>query len=265
VKNTDLRGKNLLVTGANGRIGRLLRHLWADFDVVWSGRKADFVWDMGADPAPRLPEGMTILHLAGAVGGDLQQNIRAAQGLARALVPGHRVILVSSIAVYGAGAGPFCETDALAPASDYARAKAEVEAILAPFDPLILRLGNLFGADALTRALAEGPVSLDATPEGRGPLRSWIGPLSLGRALWALRDALPRIANPGIVNLAQGPALPMADLVEAMGGTWTLGPRPAPVPRAELDLARLDRLCPLPEASAKGLVAELGSLKGIWP
>lgn len=251
-----LRENGLVVTGAQGRIGQLLRHLWAGRGVVWSGRKRDLVWDMGAGVAPDLPPGTRVLHLAGTTGGDLSQNARAARALAGVLRPGHRLVLISSIAVYGPGAGPFSEATPPAPASAYASAKLQVETILAPHRPMVLRLGNLFGADALTRQALAGPVTLDQAGP-RGPMRSWIGPLTFADALWRLvQDPAP-----GLWNLAQAPALGMADILTAMGAGWTLGPRAAPVPHAEMEVSRLG----LPPASAAGLVAELASLKGIWP
>ena len=210
---------------------------------------------MGAGRAPALPLGATILHLAGTTGGDLSQNLRAARALAGALRPGHRLVLVSSIAVYGSGTQVFTEASPPAPSSDYARAKLEVEEALAPFAPTILRLGNLFGADALTRQALAGPVVLDQA--GRlGPVRSWIGPLTFGRVLWEIMGN----PTPGVFNLAQPPALPMGALLDAMDAEWSLGPRQAPTPRAEMEI-RLD----LPPATPEGLVAELTSLKGIWP
>ncbi|NBZ86850.1 NAD-dependent epimerase/dehydratase family protein [Stagnihabitans tardus] len=233
-----------------------MRHLWADRGVVWSGRRSDLAWDMGAGKAPDLPRGAVILHLAGTTGGDLSQNLRAARALAKALRPGHRLVLVSSIAVYGNAAQVFTETSPPAPVSDYARAKLEVEELLTPFAPTILRLGNLFGADALTRAALAGPVVLDQAGP-LGPVRSWIGPLTFARVLWEIVEN----PQPGVFNLAQPPALPMGALLTAMGADWSLGPRPAPTPRAEMEIARLD----LPRATPEGLVAELTSLKGIWP
>jgi len=249
----------LVVTGAQGRIGRLLRHLWADRGVVWSGRRSDLVWDMGGALAPILPENATILHLAGTTTGDLRQNQRAARALAGALRPGHRVVLMSSIAVYGPGEA-FDETAPLAPNSDYARAKLEVETLLTPFAPTILRLGNLFGADALTRAALAGPVVLDRA-NSCGPVRSWIGPLTFGRVL----EQLLADPAPGIFNLAQAPALPMDALLTALGAEFSFGPRAAPVPRAEMIVDRLARRLDLPAASPESLVAELTALKGIWP
>lgn len=256
MKKSDITENCLLVTGADGRIGRLLRQLWTGRGVIWMGRAE---WQMGG-PAPDLPAGAQVLHLAGATSGDLGRNAQAARALSAALRPGHRLVLMSSVAVYGPGPGPFAETDPLAPVGDYARAKAEVEAILAPHNPLILRLGNLLGADALTEAAARGPVELDQAEGGAGPVRAWIGPQTLADLVWRLLRA-----PPGVVNLAQPPALAMAALLQEMGADWSFGTRQAPVPRVEMVLDRLAALCHLPPATPAGLVAELQGLKGIWP
>ena len=241
----------LFVTGAGGKIGRLLRLLWPDAHVVWLSRGD---WDMGRGPAPFGP-GATVLHLAGVTpGGDLSGNARAARAL-RDAAPG-RVVLISSIAVHGPQAGALTEATPPAPASPYGAAKREVEEILAPLAPVVLRLGNLFGADALSAAARRGPVTLDRHGTG-APLRSWIGPLTFARCLRSLVESAP----PGVLNLAQPPALGMDAILDAMGVAWHYGPNPAPWPRAELDASRLG----LPDATPAGLVAELASLQGRWP
>lgn len=239
----------LWVTGADGRIGRLLRLTWADRAVRWLDRAA---WDIGSTEPPFAP-GARVLHLAGTTTGDLGANALAARGLAAS---GAQVVLISSIAVYGASDLPLTEDSPTALASPYGRAKLEVEEILAPLAPCILRLGNLFGADALTRAATAGAVTLDRAGPA-GPWRSWIGPLTLARVLWDLAQA-PR---PGIWNLAQPPALAMGDILTALGVAWRLGPDPAPWPRAEMEVSRLS----LPPATPEGLVAEWASLRVRWP
>jgi DNA-binding MarR family transcriptional regulator len=128
----------------------------------------------------------------------------------------------------------------------------------------LLRIGNVVGADALLGPRTDGgPVVLDPVP-GRdgGPLRSWIGPVTLARVLAALCRMACEDRLPSLLNLATAPPLPMADLLDAAGRAWRYGPpNPAVVPAAVLSAERLAALYPLPEARAGGLVAELARLR----
>ena len=116
----------LLVTGANGRIGRMLRHIWAgEADVLWHGRQAgpgvDVVWDIGSAPAPDLPGGLTVLHLAGTMG----QYAAATRAVLR--LGAVQVLVMSSAAVYGPGVQPWRESDPVAPQTPYAVEKLAAE------------------------------------------------------------------------------------------------------------------------------------------
>lgn len=236
---------DLIVTGATGRLGRMLRTFWPD--AQWLSRGE--AW----------PEGKcgTILNLAGVTdpNGPLQDNITtAADAVAEGARRGARVFLMSSAAVYGAGARDFLETDALAPANAYGRAKAEMEALAG--EATILRLGNVAGADALL-GRASGQVTLDPAGEA-GPERSYIGPATLARVLEALTCApsLPRI-----LNIAEPPPVAMSALLDAAGIPWKFGPeRAGTIPRVGLDVTRLCAICPLPPADPARMVAEWRAL-----
>jgi nucleoside-diphosphate-sugar epimerase len=269
-------GGNLLVTGGTGRLGRLLRAVWADRaeGAAWPGRPGSD----GAWPGLDAPPGAVILHLAGATGGsaaELRANADLARAVARAArrIGAARVILASTVAVYRPGPDLLDEDSPPDPPSDYGRSKLAAERALAAglsgsgIAVCRLRIANVAGADALLGgALARpgGPVTLDPVPgQLAGPERSYIGPMTFARVLAAL-IAQPDL--PPVLNLAQPGAVGMADLLEAARLPWAWGPpRPATVPRVVVDVARLARRVPLDSATPPGLVAELTALKGIWP
>lgn len=229
---------DVVITGASGRLARLLRpHL----DAVWLGR--DDAWPERAG---------TVLNLAGVTDptGRMEDNVTTAEtAVAEGARRGARVFLMSSAAVYGAGAGDFAETDPLRPLSPYGHAKARMEAVPAP---VVLRLGNVAGADALL-GRAGDHVTLDPTGP-RGPLRSYIGPRTLAQVLRVL-FATPDL--PRILNVAEPGPVAMADLLDAAGLPWAFGPpRAGAMPRVGLDTTRLQAICPLPPADPARMVAE---------
>ena len=230
---------DLIVTGASGRLGRMLRPLWPD--ACWLSR---------GDPWPS-GQGGAILNLAGVTdpAGPLEDNVTtAARALDEGARRGARVFLMSSAAVYGAG--EFSESDPPRPANAYGAAKLRMEGL--PGAATILRLGNVAGADALL-GRAQGAVVLDPVGAG-GPLRSYIGPVTLARVLEALFAApdLPRI-----LNIAQPPPVAMEALLDAADIPWQFGPpRAGVVPRVALKVDRLAAICSLPTADPATMVAE---------
>ena len=238
----------LVVNGANGRIGRLLRRLWAGGDVVWHTR-AD------GPLGEALAGGRTLLCLAGVTSGDaaaLRGNTRAAMeavSAARASGVG-RVLLMSSSAIYGRTSGPLREETPPAPANAYGAAKRDMEEALADApEAVILRLGNVAGADALLGRLGDGAPTLDIFPDGHGPRRNYLGPATLAHLLAGLArhpGPLPRFLNLGAPGLVD-----MADLLRAAGRDWV--PRPAPpeaLPEVALDTTLLHSFLPLPPEAA---------------
>lgn len=283
--NLQFDKNSLFVTGAAGRIGRALQMQWgqgvAGQSVIWSARKADqdidIAWDIGIDPTPSLPKGSILLHLAGQTRGDLAElaeNRRSAVALcaaAQACAARH-VFFMSTSAVYRPEATPIDETRTPDPVSAYGHAKLEAEQALQThagrFGLTILRLGNLAGADAILSSARLGPVTLDPIAGQKGgPERSYIGPRALAAALAALIAlAAAGKALPGILNLAQDPALPMADLLTQFGAQWQFGPpRAAAIPRVALSTTRLKGCIDLPPATAKSVVEDLNSMKALWP
>lgn len=232
----------------------------------------DLAWDIGQEKAPDLPPKTVILNLAGRTAGrpdELAKNVLAARAVAALARDLDGVVLhMSSAAVYAPGPQDLHETDEPAPPSDYGRAKLAAERAMDDAMPegrlCLLRLANLAGGDMLFRNIRDDlPISLDPI-EGQtgGPLRSYIGPVTLGRVLDGLIVRLSRgQALPRVLNLAQPGALAMAEILQAAGARWSWGqPRAAAIPRVTLSTARLAGLVSLPPATPDSLVAELAAL-----
>lgn len=270
----------LVITGATGRIGRILCALWRQapppgLRPMTAGRQPgnDLVWDMAAGPAD-LPPGAVILHLAAVLGRDPQAlagNAVMAGHLATAARQAHarRVLFVSTAAVYGRLDRDADETDPAVPLSPYGQAKLQAEVVIrqalgdqTPGDQAlgraglsILRVGNVPGVDALLGGAGGRPIVLDPVPGADGgPLRSWIGPVTLARVL---ADLIATPALPAVLNVAQPGPLPMAALLDAAGLPWLYGPaNPGVLARATLSVDRLAARLPVPRADAADLVAE---------
>ena len=257
----------LAVTGAGGRIGRMLRQLWDGGDTAWLSRGGDLRAGFAGRGA--------VIALAGVTGGSetaLGANVETAlAALAAAREAGvGRVLLMSSAAVYGRAGGSLDEARAPTPASPYGAAKAAMERAVAEWcaahpegpEATILRLGNVAGADALLSRLDGTRPRLDVFADGRGPRRSYIGPRSLAATLARLA------AHPGplppLLNVAAPRATGMADLLRAAGVDWDDVPAgPEAIAEVRLDTARLQSIAPLPEAAAEAgtLVAEWRALR----
>ena len=263
----------VVLLGASGRLGRMLRGLWPGATPpVAQARGAgagEVTLDPLADPGgtvAALDGAGTVICLWGVTparaareGCALSLNVelaRAALDAAPAAGAG-RVLLASSAAVYGAAEGPLREDAACQPASDYGRAKLEMEALAArhPHPATCLRIGNVAGADAILGGWRAG-MALDTLADGRTPRRSYIGPASLARVMHALcgHDDLPdtlNVAAPGTVE--------MGALLDAAGLAWA--PRPAgpdTIAEVALDTARLERLTAFApeEGTPEGIVAQ---------
>ena len=275
--------QNLIVTGAGGRIGRLIRlsvgtENFTDFSIRFTSRHSEdpaLRWDMTGTDLPDLPKGGILLHLAAALPGrgaatGLSDNMAMAQAVLRAdqTASFTHVVFMSTVAVYAPQSVAISETVPAAPQNDYGRTKWQAEQILRAGlgDRLtVLRLANLAGADALLGAAARGPVLLDPVPgQAGGPLRSYIGPMTLARTLAVLLAKPDRL--PAILNLAQPGVVAMADLLDVSGRDWGFGPyRPEVLPKLEVDVTRMMSFCPLPIATAGTLWDEVSAMQGLWP
>lgn len=277
----------ILVLGATGRIGAMLRRYWPAGQGLWQarpGRKLPGTaegWvqiDPLADPAALAAaagRAQAILCLAGVTpttmeapgqGADMADNIALALAAVRAgAAAGAPVLLASSGAVYGARGGLLPEATPPAPVNAYGRAKAEMERQAADRAAELggavtsLRIGNVAGADAILGGWRAG-FQLDRFADGRTPRRSYIGPVTLARVLAALAErAVERGDLPDRLNIAAPGAVEMGALLDAADLTWA--PRPAPegaIPEVTLDVTALSGLARLdPEAGrAENLVAE---------
>lgn len=240
----------LITVGASGRVGRLLQkaavHHASDMRHFWTSRNPDastapgnLRWslDDGADKLGSLiaqsGQEAVLFVLAGVTSGseaELAANVELAQSCLVAAkrngVP--RVLLASSSAVYGLPqSGSLTETDEPYMPNAYGRAKLAMESIAAPFrndgiDVCCLRIGNVVGADSLMRAAdsasPDAPLFLDRFPDGDGPRRSYIGPITLLRVVERLAEAAS--ALPFLLNTAAPNPVSMAALARAAKIPW---------------------------------------------
>lgn len=252
-----------LVTGATGRIGRALRLGWpfdaeTDLRPVWQARRAlpGFTeWDLLASRCPQAVASGVILGLAGGRKAEGQNTELALATLRAAQEQGARhVFLMSSSAVYGLGDDAVTEMTEPAPLAAYGAQKLAMERAAQDFAQsagiglTVLRLGNVAGFDALLGGARPGQtVVLDPVPgQPGGPVRSYIGALSLGRVLVALAGlAEKRDALPSVLNIGAPRPVHMADLLDAAGLDWRYGPaNPDVLARIVLDTGRLQSLLP---------------------
>ena len=257
----------LLVVGGNSRVGQLLRQPLRDAPVTWCARDgADVQWrleDGASALAPMLDGQDAVLCLAGATPGagkfDLNTDVALAVIEAARQAGCPRVLLCSSMAVYGPGFG-HAEDGPCAPAAPYGASKLEMEqrAAAAAGDVAVtaLRLGNVAGADALFRNIAAGrAITLDLFDDGTTPARSYIDPTLLARVLMALLR-LPDL--PPVLNLAADPPVEMAALMRAAGADYATRPAPDTALReVSMDLSRLKTLVDLPDRPAEAILAGL--------
>lgn len=256
-----------LILGASGQIGRMWHHLWAkgllDFgpNPLWQVRNPDagmrrsLMWDILHEPTPDIAPSAVICLAGVTTGSNVDYNsrlVKAAVTVAR----GAPVLFASTQAVYGAQRGCLTETDPCEPHTPYGQAKyAAEQAILSYPNVTILRIGNAIGADSLLRATKQGAVALDRFPDRTGPRRMMIGPLTLGRACIELLSCAPLPDR--ILNLAQPGLVAMADVLDALGATWSWQTAPhTAIPVLEMDLKAVQQLITLPRAQPRELIDE---------
>jgi nucleoside-diphosphate-sugar epimerase len=227
-----------IVLGATGHLGAILRAFWPnDASIVWQSRQKthgfsfiDPLSDPQTWPAKTFnPQAVFCLSgitpaRAAQTGARMGDNIDLALAAIRAsaTLGAHRVFLASSAAVYGAEDGEMDETAICNPASEYGRAKLEMEQRSIDLGQNLnipvtcLRIGNVAGADAIVGGWKVG-MALDQLPDGTTPARSYIGPKTFA-------DVLATLANtpnlPPILNVAAPGTVHMGDLLDAAGLEW---------------------------------------------
>ncbi len=276
---TGTLGKNrrVLILGASGQLGRMLRCFWPvgddltlhsrqahlnfiQFDLILEPEKA--IAAMAQTSAVVCLSGVTNAQVA-TTGEVYSRNtdlaLAAVRCAATAGVP--RVFLASSAAVYGAAPGIQSEDMSPKPIAPYGQAKLAMEqAALAAAHSLdqsvtALRIGNVAGADTILGGW-HTKMRLDMFPDGTTPARSYIGPQTLTRVLaqlTATRDL------PEVLNIATPGVIQMGALLDAASLKWS--PRTAPeqaIATVALSTKRLERYVSFaPEDStAAGMVAQ---------
>lgn len=250
--------KSVLVLGANGRMGQLLRAYWRanppeNLDIFWVARRhspgVTHVWSPG-DHVDSLPQCNAIFGLWGTVSGsadELRNNIslsRRAHELARAC-GADRVIHASTMAIYRAGEEQVTEADIPQPRNEYGRAKLAMEEAVAEEVPqgINLRIANAVGAGPLFNAISQRDVvEVDQFQERNGPLRSFIRPSTLAKVIERLIE-IPVDDLPTCLNVADSGLIDMADLVLAAGKGIRWRPASgAALPKMEADLSLMHEL-----------------------
>ena len=263
------RKSTILVLGASGRLGTLLRAHWAlnpaDGCEIWFQSRSPLPgpntieWTPGQS-VTALPRCQTVVALWGQTAGTAQELTRnvslADESRAVARSTGAtRVLHLSSAAIYGPVENATEATPA-APMAAYGQSKWEMEQHIATFrddgtSHCCLRLANVVGADSLAPALAgTDPVTLDRFPDGSGPLRSYVGAEDLGRVMVALAQ-LPSSQLPPVLNVAAPDPISMQHLAEAAGKpiTWRPAP-PKALQKVTIDTARMRQLLPALDLSS---------------
>ncbi len=271
----------LVVAGATGRIGGILGQVWGTkrpvgLGPVFTGRRAEgpveaaMVACRMTDPEgfARVLEGADlVLDLAGptrAPGAEAHDDHWKLFDALAAVAP-CPIVTMSSSAVYDGGADR-AETESVSPQSAYGRAKAEVETrVRARPGTTALRLGNVAGADALLGGRVPGRrIELHRFPDGRTPVRSYLGPVTLARVLADLCRLSLAGRLPPVLNLCGPAPVEMAALLDAAGLDWEPVSAP-PGALAELTLSPtyLRTYVDLPDTAgrAEEIVAEWRDLR----
>ncbi len=259
------QGHRVLILGAGGKVGRLVRAVWAAQPVAGvtfvpvvrrdTGERGQVIWAPG-QPPEELPEADSVLALWGVTpspGADLDKNTKlalCAMDIGRA-VGADRVLHCSSAAVYAPEPAPLSETTLPVPGSPYGQAKLDMERAVhgsasAGKAGICLRIGNVAGAESLFGAMMRSDdVHLDRFSDGAGPERSYIAPLDLAHVLVTLATC-PPCDVPAILNVAAPVPTAMEAIARAAGRRVIWRPAPAGAARrVVLDTARLNTLCPL--------------------
>ena len=240
--------KRVLILGANGKLGKLLRRAWRlcppeDICANWVSRTQttgdEIIWAPG-DPIERLGSADGVLALWGGApespGFPENNKELAVLAMQIARAAGAQIVIhCSSIAVYGTRpADPLSESNPCLANGAYGRSKMEMEQAIndrSRADPdgpavCVLRLGNVVGADSLRNALiGRNPVILDRFLDGRGPIRSYIAAGDLARVFEAVLSCSGQRV-PELLNVAAPEPIHMEQLVREAGKGFEWRPAP---------------------------------------
>ncbi len=253
----------LLVGWAGSCAGLAVCHAgWVAAGLAGAGWQARMSgWDILNDPAPPCAGGIVLCLAGGRQVPDVNVPVALRALQAASDQGGRHVFLCSTAAVYPGGSGFMktwrwrrCRTTA--PPRRRWKCRTGVHGAARRAGPDHPAIGNVAGADALLGARREGPVVLDPTPDGRGPVRSYIGPVTLGAVMARLCVmAAEGAALPQVVNVAAPLPVAMAALAEAVGLEWGWGPvNPAVIPEVAFDTKRLQSLVKLPPTASSPTV-----------
>ncbi len=273
----------ILVLGANGRLGRMVRAVWSnprfqEIEVIPVSRLGDaegsgFAWNPDDDSGV-FPQVDAVLALWGVIRGDppvLKQNVVLAEkAIEVAEKTGAQTLLhASSVAVYAFGDDPLSEESELDPVSPYGQSKLEMERIVlnhpTQVRQVLMRIGNVAGTQSLFDNLAKGQsITLDRFSDGTGPVRSFIAPHDLAASVLALAGD-DSVSGP--VNIAAPGVTAMADLVTAAGCQleWRDAPTNA-IKHVEMDTRLLQSVCRFPDESSQAdYLLQSARATGVWP
>ncbi len=269
-------GEKIILIGSSGRVGSMVGAAWRSSNHPWrnapfqvrgdtaSNSPSHVVWDVNNGVGPLLhwiesygkPSAFVVLAgTTPATGSDMDANIHiATQYLEAALaasVP--RVLLASSSAVYGPGDGARLSEAALcAPVNAYGVSKLKMEQAAEPV--CCMRIGNVAGADAMlinaASATRENPIVIDRFFDGKGPLRSYIGPGALGDCIGQLATYTGSL--PFLLNVAAPVPVYMERLAEVASLPWIYrAAPPVAVQNISLDCQALCDLVDFPKHGEK--------------
>jgi nucleoside-diphosphate-sugar epimerase len=242
----------VVILGASGRLGRLIRPSWGNMNTVWQSRTAQDGFksiDILEDPddlVALLDGADAVVCLAGVTpaskNGTIHQNAQIASACldAARLAGVGRVFLTSTAAVYGRETGKLTEQHPVKPMSDYGHAKVEMEHIASQHEQesTVLRIGNVAGADAILGNW-HAEMKIEQLEDGTTPRRSYVGPETLGRIITELTmfDKLP-----SILNIATPRSIYMNELLDCAGLLYAKIPATSQtIPDVTLDTKLLEQ------------------------